>query len=104
MLMFGNTEYCKNVYYPLLIYNFNISQPKVHTQKMLLMDIDKLILHFYEIRIAKTILTKKNKRFYSDKLKDKKFKTLKLFFLLQNLHMQEFGVHLMSVKKRYTFH
>lgn len=67
------------------------------------MAIDKLILNFYGIRIAKTILTKKNKRFYSDKLKDKKFKTLELFDL-RIIHMQEFGVHLMSVRKRYIFH
>lgn len=67
------------------------------------MAIHKSILNFYGIRRAKTILTKKNKRFYSDKLKDKKFKTLELFDF-RITHMQGFGVHLMSVRKRYTFH
>ena len=42
MLMFGNSEYCNTVCFPLFVYKFNLSQPTEYTQKMFLTAIGKL--------------------------------------------------------------
>ena len=42
MLMFGNSEYCNTVCFPLFVDKFDLSQPTKYTQKMFLRAIGKL--------------------------------------------------------------
>ena len=46
VLVFGYTDYCKNVHFCLFVCNFNLSQTQ--NPKIVPMAIDKSIIHFME--------------------------------------------------------